>query len=85
MYQKVIIVITALAIGIFSSLYTCGNVTGNVTAMWGFMYPQLCFVEGTYSIDEEVYTIDAYKKLLTAEPGQIKVKLKFLELLEERR
>lgn len=85
MYQKVMIIVTAIAIGVLSSLYTCRSNIGTVAVMWGFMYPQLCLVEGTYSINGEPYTTDAYEKLLTADKEQIKVKFKLLELLEERR
>lgn len=85
MYRKVIIAVTAIAIGVLSSMYSCRNITQNVVVMWGFMYPRLCFAEGTYYIDGEPHTAESYKKLLNAEKGQIKVKFKLLELLEERR
>lgn len=61
------------------------------STLWtGFMYPEIAFqknVGKAYTVEgevrPEVYGRDLYMELLEAEPGQIRVKSRLLELLRE--
>ena len=61
------------------------------STLWtGFIYPEIAFqknVGKAYTIEgevrTEVYGRDLYMELLGAEPGQIRVKSRLLELLRE--
>ena len=82
MYQKLLAAAMAVTIGLCGSTRMTGP-QNSAVACWGIMYPRFCYIEGTYkAVDPEVAE-DSADALQAADPEQIVIRLKLLELLAE--
>lgn len=82
MYQKLFIAVMAVTIGVCGSTRITSS-QNSVMACWGLMYPRLCYIEGTYLTSDQVKEGDPAELIQTADPEQIVIRLKLLELLSE--
>ena len=54
-------------------------------AFWGMLYPQFSFVEECYECANEVKNPrEDFLEILDADPGEVVIKSKFLELLQQK-
>ncbi len=82
MYQRLLVAAMAVSIGICGSIRVT-DPRNSVMACWGLMYPRFCYIEGTYkAVEPEADEISA-EQLQAADPEQIVIRWKLLELLSE--
>ncbi len=82
MYQRLLAAVMAVAIGLCGSTRMTGPRNGAV-ACWGIMYPKFCYIEGTYRVVDAEAEEASVEELQAADPEQVILRWKLLELLSE--
>ncbi|NLG04693.1 MAG: hypothetical protein GX567_12830 [Clostridia bacterium] len=86
MYQRIAAVVISFLMGIYGAFSFEHVQSGTVMAMWGFVYPHLTFIEGTYQYVNEITgeiipyeDVIPIERILIQSPEKIKVRWKCLE------